>query len=300
MRLEPVAKNPATEAERLIALAATVPPREVDRARFDELLAVAAAPPRRDWRLVPAFAASIALGALVVSVLRPAAPPPPPPVELVASADARWTQASASVVSLSTGQLRVARPSTQPVRIETPHVVLEATLARFLAEVTSTGTTLHVDEGEVVLRAGSERRVVRAGEEVVWPPAPVIPAALLEPAVGSTEARCASAGEGRRSCLEAEAGESSLDAQAALFELGALEAQAGRSREAVAAWQRSLERFPDGVLHPEVRLRLLVELVRARRFSDAAEVAAAFEAHCADDARLADVRALAANLRARR
>ena len=64
-----------------------------------------------------------------------------------------------------------------------------------------------------------------------------------------------------------------------------LEAKAGRSDGAIDAWRQSLKRFPDGVLHPEVRLALLVELVRARRFAEAEVVAREFEVACADDPR---------------
>lgn len=293
--LQPLSQSAATPAEQLVARAASVAPGAVDLARWDEVVALAALRRQSRWRLVPAFVASVALGAALVLVLRPA-PPPPPRVELVASPGTSWSQVSTQAVALRSGQLRVARASPERVRIETPHAVLEASRARFLAEVIASGTSLVVEEGEVVLRAGAETRVVHAGESLVWPPAPVIPAALLEAAPGPTETQCASAGSARRSCLEAEARASTLDAQAALFELGSLESSAGRSGAAIDAWRESLRRFPDGVLHPEVRLKLLVELVRARRFEEAGTAAAEFERACATDARLEDVRALAATL----
>lgn len=296
-RLEPLVKTARTDAERLVARAAEVPPATVDLAAWDELVAVAATRPRRDWRLVPAFLASVAAGVVLVTGAFPGRAPVEV-VELVVSADTRWSHEQAGVVRLTAGQLRVGRAAGRKVRVETPHVVLEATRSRFLAEVVASGTSLLVEEGEVTVRAGGQVRVVRAGEALVWPPLPEIPAALLEE--HALAARCVGPDVvARRACLEAEALGATLEAQAALFELGALESTAGHSARAVAAWEASLARFPDGVLHPEVRLKLLVELVRARRFADASSVAAQFEQECAGDARLEDVRALAATLRAR-
>ena len=190
----------------------------------------------------------------------------------------------------------MVRASAALVRIETPHAVLEVSQSRFLAEVITSGTSIVVEEGQVVLRAGASTRVVRAGESILWPPSPQIPVALLA-APAPTEARCAATPAGElRGCLEAEAATSSLDAQAAIYELGVLEAKSGRSELAIAAWEQSLRRFPEGVLHPEVRLALLVELVRARRFSEAEAIARGFEATCAGDPRRAEVATLRARL----
>ncbi len=76
-----------------------------------------------------------------------------------------------------------------------------------------------------------------------------------------------------------------------LYELGVLELKQGNRADALAAWTTSLSRFPSGVLHPEVRLALLVELTKERRFTEALSVARAFETACADDPRLGDVQA---------
>lgn len=290
----PLTKTASTEAERMVANAASVGPRPIDAASWDELVARSAMRPRTDARLIPAFMLAVAAGAALVLLLTRPAPAPAPPAapQLVATAQTKWKQPSPSTVILSEGKLSMVRAGEAPVRIETPHAVLEVRQSRFLAEVVSSGTSISVEEGEVVLRSGSTTRVVRAGESLIWPPSPVIPQALLEVAP-ATEVRCAAtpAGE-RRGCLEAEAATSSLDAQAALYELGVLEAKSGRPERAIEAWQQSLRRFPDGVLHPEVRLALLVELVRARRFTEAEVVAREFEATCAGDPRRGEVASL--------
>ena len=294
--LPPLLKTAATEAEQLVARAASVPPRPVDPASWDELVARAAMRPARDARLIPAFMLAVAAGVGVVLMFSRPAPLPSVQtgVQLVATAGTKWTQSSASTVVLSAGRLSMVRAGK--VRIETPHAVIEAHQSRFLAEVVSSGTTLIVEEGEVVLRAGSVTRIVRAGESLIWPPSPEIPARLLETAP-VVEERCSTSPVGeRRSCLETEAATTSLDAQAALYELGVLEAKSGRSERAIEAWQQSLRRFPDGVLHPEVRLALLVELVRARRFVEAETAAHDFEKVCADDPRRTEVGTLKALL----
>lgn len=292
--LEPIATTPRTDAERLIAQAASIVPRDVDPGAFDELVAHAALNRPSAWRLVPAFAIAAAVGALLVLAWPGARAELP--VQLVASSGAAWNQRD-GVVTLQNGRLSVARAGASVVRIETPHVSIEARNSRFLAEVISSGTSLVVEEGEVVLRAGSTTRVVKAGESVVWPPTPEIPSALLETTAPAAE-KCSSATDAsRRDCLEGEAKGASLDAQAALFELGALESREGRLTRALDAWDTSLRRFPDGVLHPEVRLRRLVLLVQARRFSEAQLAAEDFERACPEDPRLADVRVLRATLR---
>ncbi|MEW6432663.1 MAG: FecR domain-containing protein [Myxococcota bacterium] len=291
--VEPLSRSAQTPAERLVAQAASVPPRPIDRAGWDEVASLAALRPRRDWRLVPAFIAAVGVGAALVLVLQPS--PAPSPVQFVASPGAKWSQQRPDEVQLTQGQLRLAHASPRLVRVVTPHVQVEARRSRFLAEVITAGTSIVVEEGEVIVRAGGETRTLRKGESLVWPPAPTIPAGLLE-SEAPAASTCEQAGPERHDCLEREALGATLDAQAALYELGVLEAARGRPDAAIAAWQRSLDRFPDGVLHPEVRLRLLVELVRARRFADAARVAAEFERRCTADPRLDDVRLLEARL----
>lgn len=276
--MTPIAKNPTSEAEKAIALTASIAPREVDPRSFDALIARAAVAPRRDWRLIPAFAIAALVGAALVLAW-----PRATAVELVATAGSNWSQA-AGVVKLESGRLSVGRAGDAVIRIETPHVSLEARHSRFLAEVVASGTSLIVEEGEVVLRAGNITRVVKAGESFVWPPTPEIPSALLETSA-PTAPKCDEVSD-RHACLENEAKGSTLDAQAALFELGTLE-----------SLNESLRRFPDGVLHPEVRLRRLVLLVKARRFDEARAATREFEQACPSDARLTEVRALRDSLR---
>ncbi|MBL8923142.1 MAG: hypothetical protein JNJ54_30105 [Myxococcaceae bacterium] len=282
------------KAARLVALAAQVPPAPLDHTSWDRV--VRGADGARDVVLLPAFAAALVAGVLLVLWLRPApvSPAGPEAPVLVASANSSFAQQPSGVVRLDAGRLAVQRATAAKVVFITPHVTLEASRSRFLAEVTAGGTTVRVEEGEVVLRAKDTTRVVKAGETLVWPPSPNIPLPLTT--VASTTPVCdATAGE-RLDCLRAEAKGDGLLAQAALYELGVLEAKQGNRTDALAAWTTSLSRFPDGVLHPEVRLALLVELTRARRFTEAVAVARAFEERCAQDPRLADVVALRRSL----
>lgn len=286
-------------AAKVMALAAAIAPAPVDLSRWDEV--VRASRPARDWRLAPAFAASLAAGIALVLWLAPGAPPvavtPEAPV-LVASANATWTQLPSGVVRLEAGRLSVQRATSGRVVLETPHATLDSSRARFLAEVTAGGTTVTVLEGEVVLRTAGQTRVVKAGQTLVWPPTPSIPAPLSAVTAPRTSV-CDDAAGSRLDCLRLEARGDGLTAQAALYELGVLEARQGNSGDALAAWTTSLARFPDGVLHPEVRLALLVELTRARRFTEAVAVAQGFEAACATDPRVGDVQALRRSLEAR-
>jgi hypothetical protein len=157
--------------------------------------------------------------------------------------------------------------------------------------VPAAGAAWSREEGDVVLRTPEGRRVVHAGESLLWPPAPDIPQALLAEPVDATPTCLEARGAQRAQCLATEASRDGLDAQAALYELGALQVASGERRAALDTFRGSLTRFPDGVLHPEVRLALLVELVRARRFTEAAAAARDFEAACAEDPRMGDVAA---------
>lgn len=282
-----------TPAERVIAQAASVAPQPLRADGWDELMSRAVTAPHRPARLVPMFILSFAVGLGLVLLRRPE-PPPQRPVATVVlvSADARWSSTAPEEVVLQAGRLSVTSPSGAPLRVRTPDAVLEVSRSRFLAEVTSGGTMIRVEEGEVVLRANGVRRVVRAGESLLWPPAPVIPGPLLELAPAA-ESHCANLPpDARRECLQREAADSSLGAQAALYELGLFQAEQGELEAGLRAWRESLERFPEGVLHPEVRLALLIELVKARRFAEAREVARDFETHCAGDPRRPDVESL--------
>ncbi|MEW5737907.1 MAG: hypothetical protein AB1938_03220 [Myxococcota bacterium] len=289
---------PESEAAKLVALAASVPAKAIDRASWDDVLARAARP-RRDWRLVPAFALSVLAGVGLVLFFRPAPAVPPPAQSLAQAAPvltpspgARFTHASGEQVVLTDGRLAVAAAEGAAVHLTTPHVEIDARQARFLADVTAGGTVVSVEEGEVVVRTPSGERVVRAGESIAWPPAPDIPGALLRDEVEEAPSCVALSGPAKLECLAREGERDGLEAQAALYELGVLESKAGHRAAAERAFHASLARFPDGVLHPEVRLALLVEFVRARRFAEAKAVAADFERACVDDPRSADVASL--------
>lgn len=280
-------------AARLVAQAAAIAPAPVDLTHWERI--VAARSHQSPLTLVPAFALSMLAGVLLVLWARPTPVTPEVPV-VMASAGATYTQQSGGVVRLEAGRLSVQRAAPARVVFETPHVQLDATNARFLAEVSNGVTTLVVEEGDVMTRAEQVTRVVHAGERAVWPSAPEIPERLTQPperAVVCDEAT------DRRACLLAEASGEGLAAQVGLFELAQLELQQANVDAAVSALRTSLERFPDGVMHPEVRLGLLVQLTRARRFSEALEVARGFEANCADDPRLEQVQRLAASLERR-
>lgn len=203
----------------------------------------------------------------------------------------RWSADSPQEVTLQSGRLSVTTPSAAPLRVRTPDAELEVTRCRFLAEVVSTGTSVWVEEGEVVLRSGGVVRVIRAGESITWPPNLVIPAPLLE-ASPASDSHCALSGAETRTCLRGEASGTSLAAQAALYELGNLEVKEGQLDAGLEVWRESLARFPRGVLEPEVRVSLLIAMVRARRFSEARLAAQDFEAHCSGDPRIVDVRVL--------
>ena len=291
-----------TPARKLVALAASVPPLSVPPGTWNELALRAATSPSRP-RLLPSFALSMVAGVLLVLITRAAlgpgttAPPPPSPV-LVASTSAKWKQEAGGLVVLEAGRLVLPAKSSQLVRVKTPHLTIEARTSRFLAEVVVNGTVVIVEEGDVVVRMGTQERHLLTGQSLTWPSAPQVPENLL---VRPAELGCAQvpAAE-KRACLEREAQGTDLTAEAALYEVGALALREGRHAEARAAWLSSLERFGDGVLHPEVRLALLVEQVGARDFAGAQQTAREFERACPDDPRLADVRSLRLALEALR
>lgn len=281
-----------TRSEEVIARAASVPPHPLRPDGWDEVMTRALTRSPGAARLVPAFLLSFLLGAGLVIAFRPATPTPAAPTNVAyASPGSRWSALAPDEVSLQSGRLFVTRPSGATLRIRTPDAVLDVSRSRFLAEVVTGGTMVQVEEGEVVLRSGNVTRTVKAGESLTWPPAPAIPKQLLEAPRLSTSG-CESPEPARRECLRREAVGESLQAQAALFELGSVEAGRGDLDASLRTWRESLERFPEGVLHPEVRLAVFIELVRARRFSEARAAAQDFEAHCAGDPRSGDVEAL--------
>ncbi len=292
-----------TPPRKLVALAASVPAIPVRPDTWDDV-ALRAAATHAGPRLLPSFLASVVVGVLLVLFSRAAlkgssepAPHSASPV-LVASTSARWKQEADGLVVLEAGRLVLPAKSTQLIRVKTEHLSIEAKMSRFLAEVVVNGTVVSVEEGDVVVRTGTQVRHLLAGQSLTWPSAPPVPENLL---VRPTELGCAQAPvDEKRACLEREAQGDDLTAEAALYEVGALALREGRHAEARAAWLSSLERFSDGVLHPEVRLALLVEQVRARDFAAAQQTAREFERTCPEDARVGDVRSLRLALEALR
>ncbi|MBK7859239.1 MAG: hypothetical protein IPJ65_11585 [Archangiaceae bacterium] len=276
-----------TEAARLVALTAAVEPRSLDVAAGWRQVLIDSGRPRRSWLLIPAWVASMALGALLVLWLWPHVAPSRFAPTVEAASDARWSQKADEVV-LEAGRLSLRAPRSGALMATTPHVRLEVVRGRVAADVTSSHTALRVESGETVVRAAERVWRLGAGDAMSWPVQPDIAPQLLggAPPLGLCEA---SAPAQLVDCLELESRGAGMRAEAALYELGALRARQGRREAALDAWRASLARFPTGVLHPEVRLALLLELIAAERYPEAIRVAHDFEAACPDDARVGDV-----------
>ena len=282
-------------AAELVEHAAKVPPRQVNvGAGWDAIIDRAMKAPRS--RPFPVAAA--VLGALLLVggaqiVLRQGMVGNFAP-RVVASQGAQWHREGDGALILALGRLEVSRPHGQVV-LHSPHVTVVAVNARFLADTTAAATRIEVYEGEVFVRHDDSGVVVRPGERRTWPEGPEVPRALVLPPAAPE--RCPDdRGPERRACLWNQGEQPGLIAQAALFELGLFELQEGNASLAEVAWKKSLERFPDGVLAPEVRLSLLGELTRQKRFGEAAGVARDFEKAWAKDPRTAEVTRFRAQL----
>lgn len=285
---------PQTAADEVVALAASVPARALEAGGWEHVTARALLRGPSGLRLLPAFAVSTLAGVLLVLAVRPLVRSTP---DVVAAPETRWAKVSSDEVSLEAGRLTVRPQRGRGVRVKTPHVTIEASSSKFLAEVTRAGTTVLVEEGDVLVRAfGLERRVA-AGASFTWPVPVEIPVALQveAPAEATT---CQGSPQLIRHCLEAEAQGASLSAEAAAYELGALEVRSGDLDAAERAWRDSLARFPDGVLAPEVTLSLALELVRAGRLDDATQGLRQFLARWPADPRGDDVMALLRSIEA--
>ncbi|MFZ5439067.1 MAG: hypothetical protein ACOZQL_03615 [Myxococcota bacterium] len=276
-------------AVEAVKQASAIAPRPVELARtWDQVLERATRPARPSWRT---FLTAVAAGVLLVLAGRGLRPTPQQ--VLLAAPDARWEQRLDGGVQLTRGRLQTTKAA--PVALETPQVSVLTSSARFAAEVLVEGTLVTVFEGEVLVRSGADERVLRAGETALWRAAPEIPASL-EAHAAEPLASCSGAASGQRVCLERLAEGDSLTAEVAAFELGRLAARGGDEVRALEQWHGSLARWPDGVFAPEVRLALLRTLTHARRFAEAAEVAAAFEQRHPDDPRVPEVRRLREDL----
>lgn len=282
-------------AAELVELAAKVPPRQVDVGTgWDAIIDRAMRAPR--GRPLPLAAIAIAAlllvgGAQLIvrqGVVGNFAP------RVVASQGAQWHREGDGALILTMGRIEISRPKGQVV-LHSPHVTVIAVNARFLADTTAAATRIEVYEGEVIVRHDDSGVVVRPGDARIWPDAPDLPKSLVPPA--TPPERCADElGNQRRACLWQQIEMPGLVAQAALFELGVFELREGNTGMAEVAWKKSLERFPEGVLAPEVRLSLLGELHRQKRFGEAAALAREFEKASPEDPRTPELAKFRAQL----
>jgi hypothetical protein len=215
--------------------------------------------------------------------------------ELSASPEARVEMRDGNTV-LAWGRLEIT--TSRPMSLTTPHLEDLTVSGRVAADVDAATTRIDVYEGVAQVRIGSELVELRAGQSGVWPTTPALPASLREltsPAPGACDERPEAE---RLDCLVASSNGTGLSAQVALFQRASMP---GLDPDAAQLlWRESLVRFPAGVLHPEVRLSLLRQLVEARQFDAAVREALAFEQACAWDPRIPDVRALRLALERRR
>lgn len=294
-----LAEAPATPSDHVVARAASVEPRALKPGGWSEVMKQASRKPSRALPLIAVSAASVVTG-VGLAVLATDVPEPSAPVvakvapEIQPESGAVWTRDSGDELRLTTGRLQVNRDSARPLTLTaSDDVTIQTSRARFLADVTEDGVTVFVQDGEVQVRTPRGLTTVRAGETFAWPPEPEIPSQLMSE---QTEAE-SDCGE-QTACLEVGAASADeLEAEVSLFELGLVRAKQGDREGALSAWRDSLSRFPDGALHPEVRLALLRELIRARRFGAASTVAREFERACSDDPRRAQVEALRTSLK---
>jgi hypothetical protein len=208
---------------------------------------------------------------------------------LAAASGAKWSRSAEGTVQLDQGRLELKASVAEPSKVKTREVSVATTDARYAMEATQAGTSVWVFQGSVEVSTRGGVVVVRAGENKQFSTAQV-PSALEPMPLDQASPSCARLSlEGRLSCLDHEAAGEGMRAQAALYEKAYLQANAGRTAAAEETLKGSLQRFPRGVLHPEVRIALMWVLVAQRRYEDAEAVAGGFLSACADDPRYADV-----------
>jgi tetratricopeptide (TPR) repeat protein len=100
----------------------------------------------------------------------------------------------------------------------------------------------------------------------------------------------------RRTCLERLAAGDGVPAQNALYSLGLLEREHGRTAAALAAWRTYERRFAAGLLAPEVSVAILRSLLDDRRYAEALARAEAFEQRFAGETRRPEVALIRAKL----
>lgn len=278
-RGEPVSAEERAAA-RAVTRATEIAPRPVElSAGWDAVLERATKPSRAGWRVLTVTLVALAVVVAGVVRLQRGAP------AVVAAADAHWEQRTDGGVHLTRGRVETTRAVA--VSLESPQVSVLTRGARFAAEVVAEGTRVTVFEGDVVVRSGGEERVLHAGESVLWPVAPELPATLEVPPAPPSS--CSGTPAEQLACLTQLAAGDGLTAEVASFELGRLATRAGEDAAAAERWRTLLARFPEGVFTPEVRLGLLGALTRQRRFAEAAQVARDFERDHGEDPRLPEV-----------
>jgi hypothetical protein len=217
-------------------------------------------------------------------------PRPQPPERIAAADDAEWSASAPDTLKVERGKVEVL-PRDERYTLVTPDVSIAGTQARYLADVTSGGTSVRVFEGEVEAFNTLTRQYVtlRAGEERYFAPQNAPSALDIVPPAVSSPLCARHTLEQRVACLSAEARGEGLKAQAALYEQAYLQSRAGRPAGAELTLRESLRRFPRGVLNPEVRIALFKALLAQRRFGEAAEAGRDFVAENPDDPRVAEV-----------
>jgi TolA-binding protein len=228
---------------------------------------------RREPGLVPAFALSLLLGVAVTwGGLRLRSEP-----ELWLDVGAVATPLPGGGVALTAG--RVVVHARRELKLETPE--LEVRVVRgAVAVVAEPGRSLvEVLEGAVEVRREGLQVSLRAGEKVTSED-PRLTSSRLHVAVPQTPGPCE--GAGARACLERAAEGDDVQAQTAVLRLAleAIEARAWARAEALS--RRSLARFPEGVLAPEVHLALLEALSEQQRDAEARGEAAWYLGHAPD------------------
>lgn len=185
-------------------------------------------------------------------------------------------------VVIDRGAVRVKRAS-EPLAIVTPHLTVTITRATALFDVSASATRVRVVEGEVVWR----ERTFPAGSTLE---APRRTSALALPARAAEIEGCSGSGGAQRACLERLAPGTGLQAQLALYRLGADAHAAGDDRAAARHFSSYLERFATGPFAPEASIGLMLSLDGAGDTTAAAREAELFLQRFAGDPQAAAVR----------
>ena len=281
-----VHEEPKSRAAQVTEVVRSLEPMPLDLAPGWAAIVGKAQGPRIGWGLAAAFCAAVAVGLIGGVVFMPAGP------TVIVSTTTALTTGRDGTFHLAQGTLAITQASSKRITVVTPTLEFDARQCRFMAEVSEHSTLLTVDEGELVVRVDGATRVVRVGSSLRWPPAHEARASSPNerPLVNG---RCAeTTGALKLECLAAEGRGTGLDAQAALYELGRL--QTGDT--AIETWSQSLSRFERGVLEPEVRLAIIIELMHQHRSDDALSAAREFEARLPADPRVTEVAALRRSL----